>query len=245
MDDTWHTFPTSMGDDQAWITYNHTFATGANTDNRNQLLGIQTDIQHPTVGGMPTNEEFAALNLLDDRLVEGINQLGGIYVGRITVAGKRYFYYYLDSPKDSVNKLIDKIADNTNYPIRYFYEEDPPKNNYWKDLYPSEDDWQVVKDLEVLDLLSKNGDIADKTREVSHWAYFPTAEAAQSFVDWLRANQYAIKEQTKTDDKFVVHYTHRGTMQLHDITHHSIVSARKTRELGGDYDGWETSVEKD
>jgi len=33
-------------------------------------------------------------------------------------------------------------------------------------------------------------------------------------------------------------------MVLEDITHHTITLNRKVRELNGDYDGWETSVEK-
>lgn len=245
MDDTWHTFPASMGDDQAWITYNHSYADKALTDKRNSHLGIQTDIQNPTADGMPQNEEFAALNSFDDSLIEGINQLGGIYVGRITVAGKRYFYYYLDTPKEVVDKLIDKIADQTAYPIRYYYEEDPDKKNYWNDLYPTEDDWQVIKDLQVLDTLTENGDVADKSREVNHWAYFPTADAAKAFANWVSVNKYLLIEETKVEEGFGVHYSHRGTMLLHDITHYSILSARKARELGGDYDGWETSIERE
>ncbi len=37
---------------------------------------------------------------------------------------------------------------------------------------------------------------------------------------------------------------HEGTMELEDITHHTIAINRKVRELGGDYDGWETTIER-
>jgi hypothetical protein len=33
-------------------------------------------------------------------------------------------------------------------------------------------------------------------------------------------------------------------MALEDITHHTIGLNRKAKEMKGDYDGWETSVEK-
>lgn len=33
-------------------------------------------------------------------------------------------------------------------------------------------------------------------------------------------------------------------MTLADITHHTIALNREVRALGGDYDGWETSVEQ-
>ena len=54
-----------------------------------------------------------------------------------------------------------------------------------------------------------------------------------------------VEKQDGEDEKeeFVVQYGHSGTMNLGDITHHTIGSDRKARELGGRYDGWETSVE--
>ncbi|MFT0737360.1 hypothetical protein POZ19_22865 [Ralstonia wenshanensis] len=33
-------------------------------------------------------------------------------------------------------------------------------------------------------------------------------------------------------------------MELEDITHHTIAMNRKVRALGGDYDGWETKIER-
>jgi len=40
-----------------------------------------------------------------------------------------------------------------------------------------------------------------------------------------------------------VRFSHVGTMVLEDITGRTIAIDRKARELDGDYDGWETSIE--
>ena len=95
--DIWYTFPASMGDDQAWITYNHGYAEVAKADTRNNHLRVRVGFHDPTEYGMPTNEEFPRLSALDESLENVIVKLGGVYVGRITVAGHRYFYYYLGS----------------------------------------------------------------------------------------------------------------------------------------------------
>ena len=244
--DIWNTFPASMGDDQAWITYNHAYADIAKADNRNTHLRIRVGFHKPTEQGLPTNEEFPKLSTLDESLEKIIHNNGGLYVGRITVAGHRYFYYYLEKKEEKIQKDIEQIAKSSNYKLQYLWESDPEKKKYWNELYPTDDDWQVIEDLKVLDALSEKGDNKDKKREVLHWAYFSTKDSASRFKEWAIGKNYKIIHMGPSDDKseFMVEYSHIGTMNLGDITHHTISSNRKARELNGSYDGWETSVEK-
>ena len=100
-------------------------------------------------------------------------------------------------------------------------------------------------DLRVLDVLKEKGDINSVSRQVAHWAYFPERESAQQFADWARESAYEVNAIAATDDnKTVVRFAREGTMELEDITHHTIAINRKVRELGGDYDGWETTIER-
>ncbi len=244
--DIWYTFPAAMGDDQAWITYNHGYAEVAKADTRNNHLRVRVGFNDPTEYGMPTNEEFPRLSALDESLENVIVKLGGVYVGRITVAGHRYFYYYLGAKEDQAKKEVDQVASSSNYKLQYLWKPDPEKKKYWDELYPTPDDWQVIQDLKVLDALEKGGDNKDKKREVQHWAYFSTKNNASKYKDWAIEQKYKIISWGSTDDKkeYMVQYSHIGTMNLRDITHHTISANRKARELNGRYDGWETSVEK-
>lgn len=246
MKDIWYTFPVAMGENQAWITYNHGYAEVAKEDNRNIHLRIQVDFNNPTEYGMPTNDEFPVLASLEESLDNAIIKQGGVYIGRITVGGQRYFYYYLDSKEEQVIKEIDRISKLTNYNLKYKWESDPGKKKYWDELYPTPDDWQVIKDLQVLDVLSSSGDIKSKKREVQHWAFFDIKENASKFKEWALEHKYRITNFGPTGDhsQYLVQYSHIGTMNLGDITNHTITSNRKARELSGKYDGWETSVEK-
>ncbi len=112
-------------------------------------------------------------------------------------------------------------------------------------MYPTPDDWQMIKDLGVLDALRDRGDDSEKSREITHWAYFPDAAAARQFSDWAAAAGYRVAERQapETEGKPGVSFMHVGTMTLEDVTHHTITIGRKVRELGGEYDGWEASVE--
>ncbi len=246
MEDNWYTFPATMGEDQAWITCNHGYAKVAQSDPRNQVLRIRLPFKDPTEYGMPTNEEFPDLSAVDESLDDRLTQEGGLYVGRVTVAGHRYFYFYVDFSEEKAAEIIEGVSITSSYKLEYHYETDRDKQFYWDELYPTEDDWQVIQDLRVLDALIDDGDIRDREREIMHWAYFPTEETCRDFASWVQAEDYEIHYQGKAEggSDYLARYSHVGTTDLWDITSHTIKSNRKAREIGGRYDGWETSVER-
>lgn len=244
--DIWYTFPATMGEDQAWISYNHAYGEVADSDPRRNVLRIKLPFKNPTKQGMPTNEEYTQLSKIDETLDTKFTESGGIYVGRVTVDGHRFFYFYLNIEEQKAAEIIAKVTTETSYKMQYVYEEDTDKKFYWEQLYPTDDDWQVIQDLKVLDSLSENGDLKDKEREVMHWAYFTNTPSCEEFATWVTSERYKIHSTGKEEESSECHvkYSHVGTMHLGDITSHTIQSSRKARELGGRYDGWETSVEK-
>lgn len=160
-----------MGEDQAWITYNHGYAEVAEADPRHNALRIKLPFKNPTEFGMPTNEEFPQLSSVDESLGNQISEAGGVYVGRVTVGGYRFFYFYLDITEKKASEIIENVYVSTSYKLQYVYEPDKDRKYYWNELYPTDDVWQVIQDLKVLDALTEDGDIKEKEREVMHWAH--------------------------------------------------------------------------
>ncbi len=183
---------------------------------------------------------------VEDLLDEAVASSGGLEVGRLTVDGYRTVYFYVPFEKTKAEAIIDSVTAQANYSLQYILEQDEAKDRYWQELYPTADDWQVIRDMRVLEQLRDNGDATGVKREVSHWAYFPGQSQAQQFAAWANVNFYKVNSIQVIDDKqhkkVVVRFDHEGTMELADITHHTIAIARKVRELDGDYDGWETRV---
>lgn len=246
MEDTWRMFPASMGDDQAFISFNESFGERAETDARQHHLRVEVAIKDPTEAGMPRGDEFNALSKLDDALEAALVRLGGIYVGRITVAGRRYFYFYLDENEAEARDAAMRAAKPFGYAPQLQWKHDPEKARYWTDLYPTADDWCVIKDMDVLDALQEAGDNADISRTVEHWAYFEAEPAANAFRAWLQSQGFTFKSSSQEENgRVCVTFTHEGVMHLADITNRTIRCRRKAEELGGDYDGWETSVERE
>jgi hypothetical protein len=246
MADVWQTFPAQMGEHRAFISFNQSYSQIAEKDPRTSLVKVRLQIKKPTSGGMPTDDEFSVLASVEDKLTDAIESQGGVEVGRVTVNGQRFFTFYASIAKDAAEKLISSVARSTNYPLQFIYEQDAAKNGYWKELYPTDDDWQVIRDLKVLDALRNQGDNPEVIRQVSHWAYFKDEKRAKEFCTWAQASGYVVTSQKRTSDKTEVgvHFDHKGSMRLEDITHHTIGINRKVAALGGKYDGWETSVER-
>ena len=245
MAERWHTFPAQMGEHRAFITFDEGYANEAKKDPRNVLVRVRAIIKNPNAAGMPTDGEFSALSSLDEKLATGVASHGGRFVGKVTVNGRRHFFYYVACSEDAASELVQRAARETGYELAYIYEEDSAKTGYWNDLYPTPDDWRMIKDLQILDVLRDRGDANSKAREVLHWAYFPDPQQAARFGEWARAENYIVSgiEPAERENRTKVRFSHVGTMVLEDITGRTIAIDRKARELDGDYDGWETSIE--
>ncbi len=247
MEEKWHTYPTFMEDDQAWISFNQGFAEVADQDSRNYHLRIRVRFRDQSPYGLPTDEEFDALCALDELLDNALTETGSIYIGRVAVAGHRYFFFYTSDTEERCQDIIEQVSNTTGYPLEYNLVADPEKLAYWEDLYPTVDDWQVIYDLQVLDQLAEAGDNKNIEREIIHWAYFNSEDSCQEFAIWATEENYTVLDQGPADQSqdYVVKFAHMGTTDLWDISHHSVTLNRKASELGGEYDGWQTSAEMD
>ncbi|CAB3746832.1 hypothetical protein GQ57_15415 [Burkholderia sp. MSh2] len=245
MTDAWGTFPARMGDHQAFISFNHSFAEIAEGDPRTSLLSVRVPLARPTPEGLPAGDEFADLAKIEDLLDAAIAAKGGVQVGRITADGNRDFLFYVPFDEAEAAEIVDALAEQTTYSLQYAHQDDPDKEAYWQTLYPTDDDRQIMHDMQVLDELRKKGDTASVSRRVMHWAFFPDPSDAHQFADWAEAKGYPVESVAPTEDgRSAVRFSHEGTMALADITRHTVAISREARSLGGEYDGWETSVEQ-
>ena len=101
-----------------------------------------------------------------------------------------------------------------------------------------------MQDDKVLVALADAGDIASMPRKIEHWAYFTDKAAADQYVGWLQENgYYDIQSHAIAGDRpFKVHSAHVGTVEPDDLKGRTWEMAQKVQELGGTYDGWETTV---
>jgi hypothetical protein len=243
MSDDWRMYPCQMGPDRAWVMFDFGISKTINAVAPAQLLRIRIAFKQPREDGMPTREEFQQLCAIDEDVTALAQGNGALYVGRITVAGHRHFYVYTPEDETAWEPRLADLRERHRYEVASYVETDEQRNGYWDDLYPDEASWQVMKDMKVLEVLRKEGDDATISRQIQHWAYFPERTDADRFAAWAGEQGYRVNPVSEAKNgQFAVSYFHEGTMELTDITSHSIRSNRAAKEFRGSYDGWETPV---
>lgn len=247
MSEQWQFYPCSMGDNQAFIFFDEGIEKIIDQQAPSELVRIALTYQDPHPTGLPKSIEFEAVSSIEDRLKEFAGLTNDWYVGRITVSGYRYFYIYTSRSESEWTDFSASVTEQTGYEFVPSFRSDPTHEGYWQELYPTEDDRQVIKDLQVIEILEKHGDDGSVPRKVDHWIYFTDPCAATSFKTWLENSRFKSEPDLSTmddDGGSCVRVSHHGTIKIGDISSHSIELGRQAKKLGGSYDGWEAPIIK-
>jgi hypothetical protein len=247
MSDHWETFPYTIGERQVFITYDHGIRSDISDLPFANYTRYELTLRDPDERGLPRGDEFGALNRVEDRLVEEIGQARGVTVGRTTTDGRRYVLFYTQLDESIAAEIGRKVAAECNYEISLVYRPDLERSGYWNELFPTEDDWQVIQDMRVEGSLRKEGDSLFESRPITHWAYFQQSEERQRFLDAV-ASAFEDIDLYETPDCergiYTARLTHTGLPDHRSMNEITLLLNREAKRVGGDYDGWETEVRR-
>lgn len=245
MSDHWEFFPCAMGDHTAFIFVD----VGIHDSIGNapaRVCKVRLKYRHTFPSGLPTEEDFEPAKAIEDRLEAFASAAKDWYVGRVTVDGHRQFHYFTTQAKEAWDEEVAKLSSEYGFDLSVQIADDPDHDAYLKDLYPTEDDWRVISDMRVIEGAKERGDAITQARQIDHWIYFDTEPAAQPFIAWAKEEGYTFQpeysEPDEENERYCVRICHHGTLELHDLTHHTLSLTHKAEELGGEYDGWETPI---
>jgi hypothetical protein len=258
MSDQWQFYPCQLGEHQAFITFDSGIAETIDESAPAHLLKIRIPFQHATEEGLPGDDELEPLSEFEDALAEWLEHQNCAYLGRITVDGHRHFYIATDVAEEAAwEELLGSLENPHGYELAFAIEENGSRTGYWEEIYPTPDDWRVISDLQVIEALEQHGDNCETVRQIDHWAYFLTQDAADQFAKWAREQGYEVAsvglaekdEEAEADEeldpRIQVRFSHQGPVTLADISGHTIALGHQAEEIGGEYDGWETPICKD
>ncbi len=251
MSEHWEVFPCQIGDHQAFVAYDQGLSDSIDGLAPTSLLKIKATLSEPNDQGMPQKAELDKLSSLEDILETQVREHAGVPVGRVTVAGLRIFYYYVDVANDAATQMVATLAKETGYELRFTLKDDAGREGYWQDLYPSEEERQVAADMRTVDELRLRGDDLSIERKVEHWAYFAEEPDMQRFAKWLSGKGFDVDSASAVNPADTVDSEHSYRVQfsntlapsLANISDITVTLSTKARELNGDYDGWDTAVQ--
>jgi hypothetical protein len=243
MSDQWDFYQLLVDDEPASIFVDLGIAKDAPIARFPTLAYLRVRMQTPRSDGLSSQEEYETLVALEDSVSKAIELSGhSIYVGRNTSGGNRDFYFY--TCDSSIEAVLRKGMTNwPEYELQIGTRPDAEWSVYWSFLYPSGEDFQRIKNREVIDQLLKHGDLIEEPRKIDHLAIFKTQDGRDGFVQYLRANGFDIlPTEGVSDEKFEVAFDR--TDQPAQIDEVTIPLYRAALQQNGEYDGWGCTVVK-
>ena len=214
------------------------------------VVWVSIKMNNPREDGLSSQEESELLCDIEDALVgKIISNHNSIYVGRLTSAGDRDLYFYFGETTLYDKTISEVMVAYPKYQFDFGSKEDKEWDGYFDFLYPLPQQFQSIQNRRVIDQLEKGGDKLTKEREVFHWIYFKSNSDRVKFLEKIKNDNFSIV--SKDSDESWGEFSHRLQIKRIDKVDQNSVDEfvihlwKLANEIGGDYDGWETSIEKD
>jgi uncharacterized protein (TIGR01619 family) len=218
--------------------------------NQNNVMWITLRLNNPREDGLSSQEESSRLYDIEDNLVDALLKKFDItYVGRLTGDNKRDLYFYIVDYTLYDKTISDKMTQFPNYKFDYGVKDDKEWSGYFDFLYPSPRQYQSILNRRVIDQLEKGGDSLTKSREVVHWIFFKAETDKTNFLKKIQNDGFIIvdNDYDKTFGEFPyrLHIKRVDKVDQNSLDDYVLYLWNLDNECNGDYDGWETSIEKE
>jgi len=251
MSDVWDFYFANVNDVIASLFVDLGLRDSVPDSDRPWLLWTWVYFRQPRDDGLSSSAEAPILHEIEDALTKEVKETTEAeLVGRITTAGRREFYFYGPVPDRFENAVSSALKSFPDYEFDTGTKEDPDWSQYLNVLYPSPEEHQRIKNLHVIEALEKHGDSLKKARLVSHWAYFRSPQDRKKFIAKAVSAGFKVTDQSESENSeaelaYGVTLERMDRVDWDSINEATLVLFRLAQEFNGNYDGWETSVEKD
>ena len=203
----------------------------------------------PRPDGLSSNEEFETLSTIEDALTKRLEEdCNACLAGRITGDSRREFYYYGSRPLNLERMVQQELANFPGYRFDCDTQPDPDWRQYLDVLYPTDENYECIKNMAVLEVLSEAGDDPDLVRPIWHYVLFKSDDGLNQFIEWSRDNGFELDDRVRSDgpgklEPGSVCIVSSHTTRPDEIDNYVLKVFGAARQFGGEYDGWETRVE--
>jgi len=214
------------------------------------LIWVSAKMNNPQSDGLSSNEESNILYQIEDRLINFISKNHqAIYTGRLTSNGRRDFYFYFVDPFLHDKTIAESMIAFPYYEYDFGIKDDIKWDHYFEFQYPLPRQFQSIQNRRVLDQLEKKGETLVKERQVDHWLYFKTSNDKDAFLQKIKNDRFNIIDDDYNiiygASPYRLHISRIDKVDFNNVDNYTLYLWELAQECNGEYDGWETSVEKE
>jgi len=246
MPENWKNYFCNVNNKLASIALNLGLKEAAPLKTKPWLLWVWVYLQHPRPDGLSDQSEFDTISAIEDALLKGLaSTCEAIEAGRITTDGHREFYFYGSSANGFEKAIRAAMRNFSAYKFDLGKQYEPDWDQYRNVLYPSEENMEHIKNMDVLEVLEKHGDTLESVRDVHHWIYFKTSNDRKLFAEGVLQLGYTVEDELESLENECPYSIQ--IMRDQSVTPSKIDDAvlqlfRLAKALHGYYDGWEAQI---
>ncbi len=206
-------------------------------------LRLKLQMKEPRPDGLSSHEEFDQLRAIEDAIMALTHENRNlVFVGRNTSAGFREFYFYASDAETAEREISTSLEAFAHYEFELGSASDPEWRCYFGFLFPSDRDFQLIHNSQLLEQLESHGDKHHLSRPIDHTLVFPTSTAREQAALRAQAKGFIATEKEEADGAFMVTLQRSDPVTYHEINDVVLGLFDLSRELGGTYDGWGSPV---
>jgi hypothetical protein len=209
------------------------------------LLWVWVYMQTPRPDGLSSSDEAPKLYEIEDAIELPLRRdSGATFCGRITTENRRELYFYGETTEGFEEAVVAAMANFAGYKFDVGVKDDPRWTHYLDVLYPGSEDLERIKNGDLLDVLTRKGDILSIPRQVMHWIYFRSSESRALFSKAAVDAGFVVESEHEVDGarRFSICVCRVQSIEQNEIDETAIQLLHLAQGLDGDYDGWETPV---
>jgi uncharacterized protein (TIGR01619 family) len=245
----WKFYLCKVNDKVASIAFDVALYADAPMPAKPWLLWVWVYLRSPRPDGLSDGVELNSISAIEDALAASIGSaFDAVEAGRITTDGRREFYFY-GAHDNEVDSIVRKTMGRFNeYRFELGQQRDAGWDHYFSVLFPSDEEFEKIKNRDVLEVLKSHGDLLTPVRDVRHMIYFRTIEDRKWFVEKAKELGYKIRlEDEVKQDKgksfpFILSICRGQGITQDEIDNAVIELFRLAQQVSADYDGWEAQL---
>lgn len=246
----WEFYFTKVDDKLAVISVDLGLGKIAPIADKPNVVWVSLKMNKPNEEGLSSEDENGILIEIESELHEKIKSThNASYAGRLTSDGYMDFYFYLGDTLLYDKTISDVMISFPNYSYEYGTNEDKEWSGYFDFLYPLPQQLESIANKKVIEQLIKHGDDLTSSREVFHWIYFKSESDIDLYLDKIKNDNFTVESKNMIESsdeyKYSLVIKRVDKVDLMSVDEYVFYLRRIAEEVGGFYDGWETSIENE